>query len=177
MGLDCYLLKVKKQKSFSDELTVTICREVDYVDSLKDNLLKNYFGPLAYELDFDGHKRYTLLTQVAYWRKANMIHGWFYDHRRNSHIEDYEPIIIDEYKLKELLKVCKEVMLEKTRVLESNETSRVKELLPTRQGFFFGSYLYDKGYFTDVEETIQKIEKVLQTVNFEEEIVFYIGDY
>jgi hypothetical protein len=35
-------------------------------------------------------------------------------------------------------------------------------LLPTQEGFFFGSYEYDEYYFGDLQDTIDQIERILK---------------
>ena len=48
-----------------------------------------------------------------------------------------------------------------------------KKLLPTCEGFFFGSYGYDKNYLLDIEDTISIVSNVLKEVDFDEEVVEY----
>ena len=95
---------------------------------------------------------------VGYWRKANHIHNWFIENcatrdRFDEPIDDSRPIEIPIEKLEELLNTCKEV-------LEDN--SLAEELLPTKDGFFFGSTEYGEWYFDDIEETIEIIEPVVE---------------
>jgi hypothetical protein len=177
MGLDMYLYKAKRQKDFSEETVVKICREIDNLDCLTDNVLKNYLAQFAYEVEFDNIKRFILSSRIAYWRKANMIHGWIYEHRKNEALNDYDPLVLDEYKINQLLKVCKEVMKEEEKVLKTHDTEKVEILLPTKSGFFFGSCEYDIGYFEDVESAIKQLEDVLTNVDFQNEVVFYLADY
>ncbi len=47
--------------------------------------------------------------------------------------------------------ICKQVL---------EDRSKADELLPTRDGFFFGSTEYDEDYFEDLEETVAKIEAI-----------------
>ena len=44
-------------------------------------------------------------------------------------------------------------------VLEDH--SQAEELLPTVDGFFFGSTEYDEGYFDDVEQVLKYCEETL----------------
>lgn len=50
---------------------------------------------------------------------------------------------------------------------------QLAELLPTASGFFFGGTDYDEWYFKDVEDTIKIINDVLDTTDFEKQIIFY----
>jgi hypothetical protein len=43
-----------------------------------------------------------------------------------------------------------------------------EKLLPTQNGFFYGSTLYDEGYLEDLENTIKQIDEIIATTNFEE---------
>lgn len=64
--------------------------------------------------------------------------------------------------------VCEEVLS-----LKGKDEGRIKEILPTTSGFFFGGTAYDEYYFSDVEETIRIINNVLETTDFEKELVVY----
>ena len=85
---------------------------------------------------------------VGYWRKANAIHKWFVDNVQNG-VDDCKDYYVPKEKLEELLDICK-------KVKENHELA--KELLPTTNGFFFGSIDYDEYYFEDIENTIKIIE-------------------
>jgi hypothetical protein len=89
--------------------------------------------------------------EVAYWRKANHIHKWFVDNVQEGK-DDCQTSYVSSSKLKELLGVCKQVV---------QYPSLAPELLPTQEGFFFGSTEYDEWYFNDVKETITMLEAIL----------------
>ena len=89
-------------------------------------------------------------TEVAYWRKANQIHNWFVENVQNGN-DDGGTYEVSGKKLKKLVDLCKEV-------LQSPE--KAEELLPTREGFFFGSTDYDKYYFEDLRDTIEKLKSI-----------------
>jgi len=92
-----------------------------------------------------------VIFEVGYWRKANAIHKWFVDNIQDGN-DDCNEYSIDEEKLKELLELVNKVLKNK---------KKASELLPTSQGFFFGSYEYDKYYFEDLELTKKIIENLL----------------
>ena len=143
-----------------------------------------------------GHK--SIIDMVGDWRKANHIHNWFVQNVQdgNDNCELYE---VTKEKLEELLKVCKTVLNSSTLVngkivngqkivdgtwvdiYEDGEYiadhSVAEELLPTASGFFFGSTEYDQWYIADVRHTIEIIENVLETTNFEHEIVMYCSSW
>ena len=107
--------------------------------------------------------------EVGYWRKANQIHNWFMQNcaRRDEYdnpIDDCRPIEITVDKLEKLLDDCKKVLA---------DHSLAKELLPTVDGFFFGSTAYDDYYLGQIEQTIEIIEPVLKFAKHKLEIKDY----
>jgi hypothetical protein len=57
------------------------------------------------------------------------------------------------------------------------DPSTAKELLPTSSGFFFGSYDYDEYYVDDIKNTIDIITKVLETTDFETQMIYYCSSW
>ena len=107
--------------------------------------------------------------KVGYWRKANQIHNWFMQncaHRDeyDNPIDDCRPIEITVDKLEKLLDDCKKVLA---------DHSLAETLLPTVDGFFFGSTGYDEYYFGEIERTIEIIEPVLKFAKHKLEIKDY----
>lgn len=91
------------------------------------------------------------IIEVGYWRKANAIHKWFVDNIQdgNDNCKSYKIGIEDIIKLKE---ICEQV---------KGNTAHTYELLPTQEGFFFGSTEYDECYFEDIDLTIEICDRVL----------------
>lgn len=107
--------------------------------------------------------------RVGYWRKANAIHNWFLENcaardRWADPIDDCRPIEIPVEKLEELLDDCKKVL---------EDHSLATELLPTVDGFFFGSTEYDEYYFNDIDYTIEIIVPVIKFMKHMLEIKDY----
>lgn len=124
--------------------------------------------------------------EVGYWRKANHIHRWFVDNCQDG-VDECQKTDVSKEKLTELLELCKKVMSEARLVpgkihvstswtpegkVKNYEDGMVVEnaevlhaLLPTQEGFFFGGTEYDQWYLTDVETTIEILEKALQLPN------------
>ena len=129
--------------------------------------------------------------ELMYWRKANQIHGWF--------VENGEELTQDvKYRL---TKTDLEVLLETCKkVLEVIETSPktikqvdggwkngeafmvdvevfyndvISDLLPTTQGFFFGSSEIDSWYKEQISETIEFLERELPSCNDDDEFEYY----
>ena len=93
----------------------------------------------------------TLEVQVAYWRKANQIHKWFVDHVQNG-VDNCEEYYVSREQLQLLLDTCKILLIDK---------EEASQLLPVQEGFFFGSYEYNEYYWSDIQDTVEQLEKVL----------------
>jgi len=89
--------------------------------------------------------------QVAYWRKANQIHGWFVQNCQDG-VDECQEVSVHPDQLRELIDLCKRVLA---------DHSLAEELLPVTGGFFFGTYEYDDYYFDDLGETVIMLESVL----------------
>lgn len=155
MGLDMYLYKMKNYKDTSIEDAMLIFN------------YKYYNEPICKPLKTDVVKFYTQnpCEKVCEWRKANAIHKYFEDT-----LTDYDGIYnceyyqVDKCDLINLIDLCQQVL---------KEPEKASELLPTTSGFFFGSTDYDSYYLSDIEETIDKINVVLDTTDFDNESLFY----
>lgn len=125
--------------------------------------------------------------EVMYWRKANHIHAWFVDNVQDGQ-DDCEAYCVEWDELGRLLEVCEEVIsssrLVRGSILarkvwnsirqtwdEQREPGRVienptvaKELLPVRQGCFFGNYEYDEFYLKNVVETRDWAKRMLADI-------------
>lgn len=109
----------------------------------------------------------SIWEEIGYWRKANHIHKWFVAHVQGGedNCEKYE---VTKSNLLDLKAVCEEVLS-----LKGKDEGRIEEILPTTSGFFFGGTEYDEYYFSDIEATIKIINDVLETTDFEKELVVY----
>ena len=90
--------------------------------------------------------------EVAYWRKANAIHGWIIN--TTNAIDDCTPISLTKQDLYNLREVC-------IKVLDIHTTDYAEEVLPPASGFFFGSNEVDEWYWQNIEETITLLNKAL----------------
>lgn len=114
--------------------------------------------------------------EVMYWRKANQVHNWFVRHVQNGE-DDCREHYVSPDSIHELFKTCAKVMEVSKLVdgmvyigttydadhpngLEEREPGQViedptvaRKLLPTTEGFFFGSVEYDEGYLKQVTDT------------------------
>lgn len=106
-------------------------------------------------------------VKVLQWRKANQIHNWFVENVQRGE-DDCKDYYVSRESLEELLKTLGEVLdiHHDRRTSESDIT--VEDILPTAQGFFFGSEEYDEYYWNQVEWTYEAINKLLNNPKFED---------
>jgi len=91
------------------------------------------------------------LEEVGYWRKANAIHGWFVDHVQDGEDDQrLAPVSVGD------LQTLRDTI---TAVLA--DPGQAPALLPTRDGFFFGSTAYDDEYFADLQDTAKLLDRLL----------------
>ena len=90
--------------------------------------------------------------EIAYWRKANAIHGWIINH--TGAVDDCTPISLTKQDLYELRELC-------IKVLDVHTSDYAEEMLPPTSGFFFGSSTVDEWYWEDIKDTIDKLNTAL----------------
>jgi hypothetical protein len=100
----------------------------------------------------DGQEQVDIAFRIGYWRKANHIHGWFVQTVQEGE-DDCGEYHVSRERLQELLTLCKTAIEKK---------DQAGNILPTQEGFFFGSTDYDEGYFSDIEATIKIIKDCLK---------------
>lgn len=93
-----------------------------------------------------------IIYQLAYWRKANAIHGWFVKNVQQG-VDDCGRYYVDIDTLEKLRDACDAALKDK---------EKGKELLPATQGFFFGEYDYSERYDYEMAETCRIINKILE---------------
>lgn len=140
MGLDMYLTA---ERSFYPE-------DVHKTGLGLHKQLKSMF-PEIKEASKTGNLEYVRVAfEVGYWRKANAIHKWFVDNCQEG-VDDCKPSSVSREKLKELLELCEEI---------KKDNTKAPILLPTQQGFFFGTYDYDDWFFSAINETVEIIKRI-----------------
>lgn len=92
-----------------------------------------------------------VVEEVAYWRKANAIHGWFVAHVQKG-VDDCGTYDVSREHLQDLRAACAEVLA---------DPAAATELLPPQSGFFFGSTALDEWYFKHLRGTITMIDRAL----------------
>ena len=142
----------------------------------------------------------SITDEVGYWRKANAIHKWFVDNVQDGE-DDCDYYEVNKEQLEELLNICKLIKdkcklidgkvkngehmdLETHQWIANYEDGKVidnpeiaEEYLPTQCGFFFGGTDYDEYYMADIEETIQILTNVLETTNFDTQMIAYSSSW
>lgn len=135
--------------------------------------------------------------ELIYWRKANQIHKYFCDN--GEEIEEEVVYKLSKEILEDLLNKCDYILeIVKTKKGEIQNGMRwengkwepilqegieiinqdeIEEVLPTQEGFFFGSTNYDEFYLNDIKYTKDRLEEVLKEVNFENDDVYYLASW
>lgn len=106
--------------------------------------------------DFKLYDEWKKTHQVAYWRKANAIHGWFVEAVQHGIDECQYSEPFGREVLAGLVERCKAVL---------DGRRPATDALPTTSGFFFGSTDYDEWYEGDLRETIAQLEPLLSERN------------
>jgi hypothetical protein len=190
MGLDMYLEKCKRKAWGYKDIEI---------DDVKEN------NPTLYEeikpfLVMRGKyiKWESIFEEVGYWRKANAIHKWFVDNVQDGY-DDCEYYEVTKEQAEELLDICKKVkaetQMERNYVQNGSRLENGKwcpifeegdivvnpeiaeELLPTQDGFFFGSTHYDQWYMEDITSTIDILTKALEEMDFDKEMLVYTSSW
>ncbi|HEY5556322.1 hypothetical protein [Acetobacterium sp.] len=98
------------------------------------------------------HRVKYITEEIAVWRKANAIHQWFVNNVQAGE-DDCKPYYVSTEQLRELLERCKQVL---------KEPDTAPKLLPTQEGFLFGSTEYDNRYFQSLDYTVEVLEAELK---------------
>lgn len=153
MGLDINFYKAKRSKDNETKERLEEIRKALATEYLKSIDERN--SKLINELE-DEKEKINPWNEVAYFRKVNFLIPFFGYEENCSNIE------IDKYQVEDLIEACNEVL---------EDHSKAEELLPTTDGFFFGSTEYDDWYFDDVECVKTTFESILEDFNQEEDIL------
>ena len=91
---------------------------------------------------------------VAYWRKANAIHGWFVKECAGG-VDECQPIYVSRESLVTLRDLANQA---------AHQPAMAGNILPPTGGFFFGSYEIDEWYIQDMKYTVTALNHVLATI-------------
>ncbi len=93
-----------------------------------------------------------IVEDAGYWRKANAIHRWFVENVQDCH-DDCGRYEVSQAQLQQLLRSVETVLA---------HPELAERVLPTMEGFFFGSTEYDEWYFDDLKETKRMMTEALE---------------
>ncbi len=193
MGLDMYLNRMPRYKDATAEDVSAVESYLDWIKSKAEGseyakgTFKDWCGreaiPSTEHLEFytqffktrystwDTEHKYGhggIKEQVGYWRKANAIHKWFVENIQDGEDDCCYHREVTQEDLEELRDICREILC---------NPDIAEDRLPTTSGFFFGSTVYDEWYMEDIKNTIDIITEVLETTDFEREMVYYVSSW
>lgn len=137
--------------------------------------------------------------RVGYWRKANQIHKWFVDNVQDGN-DDCGNYVVSKEQLIDLYKIVTRILKETKMTPDGNthleyeydgelrkevekpdlvidNPELCEELLPTQEGFFFGSQAYDEWYYEDMLNSYVILNNILSTIDFETEEIVYSSSW
>jgi hypothetical protein len=109
----------------------------------------------------------TIVCEAMYWRKANAIHKWFVDNVQDGD-DDCGEYEVFSGQLRELESLCLKVLAER---------GKSTELLPPCEGFFFGSNEIDDYYWEYLQDTANRIAKLLSTEGVDDWDFYYSSSW
>lgn len=143
MGLDMYLyLRKSEYRSNASYRKEAVAPRDFYPKELgefADEISERNFQSVEEKVDY----------QIGYWRKFNALHAHIVNRYANG-VDECQDIVLGLDDIDEIIETLKEV--------NANHTE-AEDLLPTSEGFFFGSLEYDEWYFKDVEYSIGLFEE------------------
>ena len=145
MGLDMYLNARQFMSPYLDDKDGARINKINKMFDLKK--VDHFDRPIAAN---------TVIFEIAYWRKANAIHAWFVQNVQDGK-DECQASYVSREKLQELLDLCKEVL---------EHRGLAPKLLPSTNGFFFGSTVYDDWYFDNIKFTAKRLDYVLNDPRF-----------
>ena len=102
------------------------------------------------------------MISIGYWRKANQVFSWI--DKNVGHIENCEPVRFSANDLKNLKQTCQ-------KILDNHDLA--SKLMPTKEGFFFGSKEYDESYFGQLQDTVYICNRALEETDFYNQDVWF----
>ena len=164
MGLDMYLSARRYVSGWestfasSEKAAQDGRKEVELFDSILDT-----FGLDREDITVELPSA-TVSIEVAYWRKANAIHNWFIENVAGG-VDNCEPVRVDREQLNTLVRTLGDVL----GLRHSGEESgiSIEDLLPTQDGFFFGSTEYNDYFWENVQWTYDKLVSITDSPKFD----------
>lgn len=203
-AVDSYLDWIKEKENVNSPYGKETFKEWCGIDEIPNEKYIEFYSKFynAKYPSWDIDHKYgwdSIIEQVGYWRKCNAIHNWFVKNVQDGIDDCNYHHEATEDKLEELLKTCYKV-LENIELVDGKlncgtqwrdgkcetvwrdgkvieDYSVAEELLPTTSGFFFGGTDYNEWYVEDIKKTIEIVEKVLETTDFDKEMIYYCSSW
>ena len=140
-----------------------------------------------------------IAEEVGYWRKVNAVHNWFAENVQCGEDDCQYHREVTASDLQQLKSLCAQVIsrvkLKPGKIhmgtrFSGNTVEQMyedgfvvtnpsvcDELLPSTEGFFFGSTDYDEYYLESLRETIEICDRVLETTDFNTQMVYYCSSW
>jgi hypothetical protein len=134
MGLDMYLTAKRYLSSYRED----------------EQKIADAIGLLP--IGNKGMKVKEISCEAMYWRKANAIHRWFVENCQSG-VDDCKEYHVSFGELKQLRDACAKIMI---------DNKKAPDVLPTCNGFFFGSTEFDEWFWDDIKRTEFELSAILE---------------
>lgn len=202
-AIECYFdwVDYKTNNGYDGTFEAWCHRNLEDLPSLEVIEFYRQFYTKKYSL-WDTEHKYGYMQiheQAGYWRKANAIHSWFVEHVQDGEDDCEYHQEVTKGVLEDLLRTCEKVLAscdlvdgkiqrgysytggkEVPHIVDGQyvkDTTVAEDLLPTAEGFFFGGTNYDDYYVQDIQDTIDIVTRVLETTDFEKEMLYYVSSW
>ena len=147
------------------------------------NYYRAFFTKKHFHKEYDGDiEGFSIFAQAARIVKANQIFRWFIENVMNGN-PDREHYEVTEHQLADLLSTCRRVQHDFRLVSNDEYYGKqfsvdelvAKQHLPLMEEtcYFFGTNQYDTVYATNVIKTLEVIKHILDTTDFEKEVIYF----
>lgn len=102
-------------------------------------------------------------VSVAYWRKANAVHGWFVRNCQDG-VDNCKAHSVSRDQLEDLCQECESALAHRNA---PDGVDQAKVRLNTSSGFFFGNTDYDDEYWYNLGDTVAQVRGVLANKSLE----------
>lgn len=154
-----YIYKTKKTSHSVEELC-----DLDN-NAKEDNPAVKAFLPLYKPFPDLYPDHLSIFTQVAYWRKFNALHNWFVNNVQLG-VDDCGFYELFQDHIVDLLDTLQ-------NTLDDQDSSHFEPI----GGFFFGSIEVDDYYWEQVENTRDKMYRLLNDFDWENQRMFYYSSW
>lgn len=119
---------------------------------------------------FDDLQRFYYAEEDAYFRKVNCIYRYFQPKL------DEECAFVTKADLEDIIERCDKILkgLDLRKEIPHSKIDLAMELLPTQDGFFFGSTNYDKWYFADLKDVRRQMKKLLRGFDEDTDVIYVV---